>query len=265
LLSALSQTLHQLSRQLLDNQKIHTFADSIMECLTNGSSTSPVLISNAKVLEMLQKNVKENKKRLAKVQKAKDKKHNKKTMVRNRFEHRDWIEEKVLNYLKKTPCIHLPIRKIPELKRKCMGTKRGSMQRQDKPTRNAAAAMETATEDTAASPTYGLTEAETLQILNFMPEEPVEIHLMVEELHARMSETQQEEFLAMIQSYSTKGSSNKAHGKKRKRSGSDMGNHDAVVGDGNEQIGGEGMNDEGYDEGVDKDHKANDDDDDDDE
>ena len=34
-----------------------------------------------------------------------------------------------------------------------------------------------------------------------MPEEPVEIHLMVEDLHSRMDETQQEEFLAMIQKY----------------------------------------------------------------
>lgn len=48
---------------------------------------------------------------------------------------------------------------------------------------------------------FGLTEAETLQILNFMPTEPVEIHLMVEDLHVRMSETKQEEFLNMIQSF----------------------------------------------------------------
>ena len=36
-----------------------------------------------------------------------------------------------------------------------------------------------------------------------MPTEPVEIHLMVEDLHSRMSETKQEEFLNMIQSYNS--------------------------------------------------------------
>lgn len=198
-----------------------------MECLSSGSSTSPVLISNAKVLEMLQKSVKENKKRLAKVQKAKDKKHNKKTVIRNRFEHRDWIEEKVMHYLKKTPCVHLPIQKIPELKRKCMGSKQARQPSQKKSsdeTATADHADETASSNDAS---YGLTEAETLQILNFMPEEPVEIHLMVEELHARMSETQQEEFLAMIKSYSTKGKK-ASHAKKRKRSDSDAGNQPAV-------------------------------------
>jgi hypothetical protein len=50
---------------------------------------------------------------------------------------------------------------------------------------------------------YGVTEAESIQILNLMPTEPVEIHLMVEDLHARMSETKQEELLNMIQSYNS--------------------------------------------------------------
>ena len=48
-----------------------------------------------------------------------------------------------------------------------------------------------------------VTEAESIQILNLMPTEPVEIHLMVEDLHSRMSETKQEEFLNMIQSYNS--------------------------------------------------------------
>ena len=39
--------------------------------------------------------------------------------------------------------------------------------------------------------------------MNFMPSEPVEIHLMVDELHDRMSEAKQEEFLNMIRSYNT--------------------------------------------------------------
>ena len=48
---------------------------------------------------------------------------------------------------------------------------------------------------------FGLTEAESLQVLNFMPQEKVEIHLMVEELHARMSEERQDELLELIKSH----------------------------------------------------------------
>jgi DNA-directed RNA polymerase subunit F len=48
---------------------------------------------------------------------------------------------------------------------------------------------------------FGLTEAEAIQIANFMPTEPVEIHLMVEELHNRMTEAKQQELLQCIASY----------------------------------------------------------------
>ena len=43
--------------------------------------------------------------------------------------------------------------------------------------------------------------------MNFMPTEPVEIHLMVEELHARMTEPQQEQLLELIRSYRKDGTS----------------------------------------------------------
>jgi len=48
---------------------------------------------------------------------------------------------------------------------------------------------------------FNLTEAEALQIMNMMPSQPVEIHLMVDELQSRMSEEEQEEFLDFISSY----------------------------------------------------------------
>ena len=64
-------------------------------------------------------------------------------------------------------------------------------------------AMEEDAKPQSSTSGFDLTEAEALQIMNMMPSEPVEIHLMVDELQSRMSEEKQEEFLACIQSYST--------------------------------------------------------------
>ena len=58
---------------------------------------------------------------------------------------------------------------------------------------------------------FGLTEAESIQLLNFLPREPVEIHLMIEELHTRMSEKRQEELLQFLQSYYRQSDENKHH------------------------------------------------------
>lgn len=49
---------------------------------------------------------------------------------------------------------------------------------------------------------FGLTDAETLQILNLMPKEPVEIHLMIEELQSRFDDDRQQELLNIIAKYS---------------------------------------------------------------
>jgi hypothetical protein len=46
---------------------------------------------------------------------------------------------------------------------------------------------------------FDLTEAESLQILNFIPTEPVEDSSLIEELHARMTEKQQEGLLEFLQ------------------------------------------------------------------
>ena len=48
---------------------------------------------------------------------------------------------------------------------------------------------------------FDLTEAESLQILNCMPTEPVEIHLMIEDLQDRMPAQQQDELLALVKEY----------------------------------------------------------------
>jgi len=179
-----------------------------MEVLTDSKSRTPVLIPNTNIMKMLEKEVRENKKRMAK--EASSPKNQRRNNLhnnnnKNKFEHRDWIQEQVLDYLKSTPCVNIPISKLNELKSKCMSVRtkqRSPLKSQQDSQPDTATTMSSATamERTTG---YGLTEAEAIQIVNFMPTEPVEIHLMVEDLHARMSEAKQEEFLDLIKSYNS--------------------------------------------------------------
>jgi hypothetical protein len=50
---------------------------------------------------------------------------------------------------------------------------------------------------------FGLTKAEGVQLLNFMPQESVELHLMIQDLQLRMSDERQLELLKTIGSYSS--------------------------------------------------------------
>lgn len=88
----------------------------------------------------------------------------------NMLRHCDWIHDKVYEYLKKSPCANVQSENmstlVTELKEK-----------------------------------YGLTAAESLQILNFMPRESVEIHLIIESLPSRLTEERQVELLSLIGSY----------------------------------------------------------------
>lgn len=145
----------------------------MVEVLTD--SDSAVLISNAEVLEMLNKKITKRKEKEAK-QEGRKKQNNK-------FAHRDWIEEHVHDYLQTTPCVNIETSKLEELKTKLIASKKHSV-----------------AGNAAKMTGFSLTEAESLQLLNFMPQEPVEIHLMVEELHARMTDTRQEELLELIRS-----------------------------------------------------------------
>jgi hypothetical protein len=48
---------------------------------------------------------------------------------------------------------------------------------------------------------FGLTQAEALQILNFMPTEAVELHLLIEDLDSRLTQKQQDGLLETISIY----------------------------------------------------------------
>jgi hypothetical protein len=92
--------------------------------------------------------------------------------VNSRLRQRDWIEERVLEYLKRTPCAKADRDKMPQLVNKFR------LQQSDGG--------------------FGLTDAETLQVLNFMPQESVEIHFMIADLPTRISEKRQEELLETV-------------------------------------------------------------------
>lgn len=111
-----------------------------------------------------------------KKQKEKKKKKLLASRKNSKLRHRDWIEENVLEYLKSTPCANTDYNQLPTLIKKLKGkTKDGG---------------------------FGLTSAESLQILNYMPTESVDIHIMVDDLQSRIvPEERQEELLNTIREY----------------------------------------------------------------
>mmetsp|Transcript_25253 Transcript_25253/g.53186 ORF Transcript_25253/g.53186 Transcript_25253/m.53186 type:complete len:233 (+) Transcript_25253:164-862(+) len=176
-----------------------------MEVLTGSVSSNPVLLPNAELMEMLEKDVRANQTELERHQKPRKKG---KSRGKSPFEHRDWIQKHVLEYLKDSPCVNIPTAKLRELKSRC--TKKESSSSSLRKKRKAGGVSQSSP-SSSSSPSkaksspdvYGLTEAEALQVLNHMPQEMVEMHLIVEDLHDRMSEAKQEDLLNMIRSYNT--------------------------------------------------------------
>lgn len=163
--------------------------------LVDGDAESPTLISNMEVMQLLKKNIDERSKQNRK------KKNNKRNKL---FRDRDWVEGEVHKYLESTPCVKLDPDKREEFYSKLKGSKK-LRRSAESPNGSSSYAMDQGNQEQPQSSATGfnLTEAEALQIMNMMPSEPVEIHLMVDELQSRMSETRQEEFLSCISAYST--------------------------------------------------------------
>jgi hypothetical protein len=146
----------------------------------DGQEETPVLISNAEVMELLQENL------AAREKEQSSNSGSYRNKRSNLYTHRDWIEQNVYEYLQPTPCGQIEKSRRNEFQNALRSNKKQ------------------ATATSATTTGFDLTEAESLQILNFMPTEPVEIHLMIEELHARMTEKQQEGLLEFIASYKIK-------------------------------------------------------------
>ncbi|GAX13406.1 hypothetical protein FisN_34Lh005 [Fistulifera solaris] len=122
----------------------------------------PVLISNQEVMEILERRMKNR---------------SNKRKRPSKLQHCEWIEDKVVQHLKQTPCVRLNASRRDELRSSLQSSKKSSTG-------------------------FALTDAESLQIVNSMPTEPVELHLLVEDLHARMTDRQQKELLQFIASFS---------------------------------------------------------------
>eukprot|EP01083_Nonionella_stella_P296301 1006649_1 len=109
--------------------------------------------------------------------------------------HKYWIEERVYEYIKsETPCGNANPKRMPELVRVL---KQGSVVGETKRSTTAVKEEEgingdTSHEDVISScQGFGLSDAEILKILNWMPKEMVEIHLIIKDLSSRLSEEQQ--------------------------------------------------------------------------
>ena len=104
------------------------------------------------------------------------------------FQNRDWIERTVFDYLRSSPCGGEGVKqeRMPELV---------EMLRRDP--------SEGRPGDDSKG--YGLTNAETLQILNHLPTSLVELHLLIEDIEKRHNledEENQMEFLKLISGFS---------------------------------------------------------------
>lgn len=126
---------------------------------TLNTDKPPDLVANIEVMQILEEQI------------AARKDANKAKKTGAILRQRDWIEEKVLAYLKSTPCLQADTEKMPNLVKRLRGRPKEG---------------------------FGLTDAETLQVLNFMPREIVEMHLMIEDLQVRMSDERQEELLHLV-------------------------------------------------------------------
>ena len=143
---------------------------------------TPQLISNLEVLEIL--------------------KRRPPPPPRKRHRPSNRVAKKVKEYLEQTPCTRIELPKSQGLLQKLQSQKRRGIL-------PSSPASNTNGSDTEEAPTtstntgFGLTHAEAIQCLNTVPTEPVEIHLLIEDLPGRLSDRQQEELLELMRSYDT--------------------------------------------------------------
>ena len=186
-----------------------------METLKSGDV--PALVTNAEVMQLLTARTEARAKHDAEVATAAadsgttsgrpGTKRKRRVDDTKRHRHRDWIESKLLDYLQSGPSATISgsdagssnnlaelvktLRAPPPRKGKSNDAKKDG-KRKSKNGGN-----EAGTADNG----YGLTDGEMLQILNHMPTELVELHLIIDDLPSRMSDERQEELLQLIATY----------------------------------------------------------------
>lgn len=197
-----------------------------METLKSGDV--PALVTNAEVMQILAIRTEARAKHDAEAAAAAEEstitnggrsgaKRKRRVDDTKRHRHRDWIESKLLDYLRSSSFGTLggdggggiDSSKLPQLVKtlRAPPSKKGNgvkMESENGGNDTAPAAHA----DNGSGSTehqirngYGLTDGETLQILNHMPSELVELHLIIEDLPSRMSDERQEELLQLIGTY----------------------------------------------------------------
>ena len=136
---------------------------------------APHRISNAEALEMLQEN---------KASGKKDK----------RFGHRNWIQQRVVDYLKDFPSSHLDATRRQELRSILQSNKKHKYVTEDSLDDD---------EDDGLSSGFGLADNDAIAILDFLPTEPVDFFLLVTD-YADMTARKQEALIDLIASFKVK-------------------------------------------------------------
>ncbi len=158
-----------------------------------------------------------------------------------KLRHRDYIEESVYHYLSYSACAGTNVQKMPDLvrqlrkgrdvvrtrsssssnKKKCSQSTQNLQQDRNQMIKKEDTQTtvkeeedyhhhhnhkdendnENDGDDDDGEPNFGLTDSETLQIVNLMPTTPVEIHLMIEDLANRLNEEEQGKLTELISQY----------------------------------------------------------------
>ena len=161
-----------------------------MEVLKSGDC--PAVVTNIEVMNILSKRIDRRYEDACTL----DGDQEKRVKGDPKLRHRDFIEEKVLEYLQTTPCVNADIKQMPELISKLMGDKSST----NSP--NKGEEIRNCRKRGEANDGYKLLDAEILQVLNLMPKEKVEAHLMIEQLETRMDDDRQDQLLQLISEYS---------------------------------------------------------------
>ena len=173
-----------------------------MEVLKSGDS--PALVSNLEVMQLLKERIDARQPQSNNATKDNAKDNNK---IKGPFQNRDWIEQTVLTHLQSSPVggSNVKVEDMPKLVerlRRCNNSKTSDNNSSQKD--NVEKDYDDGVKRQLLSG-YGLTDAETLQVLNHLPTSLVEVHLLIEDVEKREhldSEEKQMEFLRTISHFS---------------------------------------------------------------